>query len=157
MKCSFLWFWRQCRLDIWQKPAPPKDCWLYARMNWPETKSAICNNANDTVIALLNYAWIRTKLDTYIDSITENFAIVNPFAEKEHVQCKLFYIHPADFYIWSPWIAACSFLPKWNISLPDLRKNSFKWVYAKNAFYSVLSKNAIYNGSVSTCPARPTL
>lgn len=65
----------------------------------PETKSAICNNANDTVIALLNYAWIRTKLDTYIDSITENFAIVNPFAEKEHVQCKLFYIHPADFYI----------------------------------------------------------
>ena len=53
-------------------------------MNWPETKSAICNNANDTVITLLNYAWIRTKLDTYTDSITENFAIVNPFAGKEH-------------------------------------------------------------------------
>lgn len=47
-------------------------------------KSAICNNANDTVITLLNYAWIRTKLDTYTDSITENFAIVNPFAGKEH-------------------------------------------------------------------------
>ena len=60
-------------------------------------KSAICNNANDTVITLLNYAWIRTKLDTYIDSITENFAIVNPFAEKEHVQCKIFYIHPLTF------------------------------------------------------------
>ena len=49
-------------------------------------KSAICNNANDTVITLLNYAWIRTKLDTYTDSITENFAIVNPFAGKGHFQ-----------------------------------------------------------------------
>lgn len=45
-------------------------------------KSAICNNANDTVITLLNYAWIRTKLDTYMNSITENFVIVNPFAGK---------------------------------------------------------------------------
>ncbi len=45
-------------------------------------KSAICNNANDTVITLSNYAWIRTKLDTYMNSITENFVIVNPFAGK---------------------------------------------------------------------------
>lgn len=75
-------------------------------------KSAICNNANDTVITLLNYAWIRTKLDTYTDSITENFAIVNPFAGKEHftvfsaktpytaevsalVRCVRHYSHPA--------------------------------------------------------------
>lgn len=55
-------------------------------------KSAICNNANDAVITLLNYAWIRTKLDTYIDSITENFAIVNPFAGKGHFQHKSIYI-----------------------------------------------------------------
>ena len=55
-------------------------------------KSAICNNANDTVITLLNYAWIRTKLDTYTDSITENFAIVNPFAGKGHFQHKSIYI-----------------------------------------------------------------
>ena len=55
-------------------------------------KSVICNNANDTVVTLLNYAWIRTKLDTYIGSITENFAIVNPFAGKGHFQHKLIYI-----------------------------------------------------------------
>lgn len=55
-------------------------------------KSAICNNANDTVITLLNYAWIRTKLDTYTDSITENFAIVNPFAGKGHFQHESIYI-----------------------------------------------------------------
>ena len=52
-------------------------------------KSVICNNANDTVVTLLNYAWIRTKLDTYIDSITENFAIVNPFAGKGHFSAQI--------------------------------------------------------------------
>lgn len=97
-------------------------------------KSVICNNANDTVITLLNYAWIRTKLDTYIDSITENFAIVNPFAGKGHFM--LGFLHSSCCWLY---------------------QISFKRVYAKNASYSVLSKNAIYSGSVSTCPVRPTL
>ena len=64
-------------------------------------KSVICNNANDTVITLLNYAWIRTKLDTYTDSITENFAIVNPFAcyEELHTTGTNYIIHDIDLYI----------------------------------------------------------
>lgn len=45
-------------------------------------KSAICNKANGTWKALLNCAWLKTKPDTYADSIAEDRAIVNPFARK---------------------------------------------------------------------------
>lgn len=51
------------------------------------------------MITLLDCAWIRTKLDTYMNSITENFAIVNPFAGKGHFMLEIFDIHLVAVYI----------------------------------------------------------
>ena len=64
---SYSFFFLRNLLYLIQKPATHwLDCWLVPYEIGRKQKSAICNNTNDTSITLLNCAWIKTKLDTYI-------------------------------------------------------------------------------------------
>ncbi len=56
-----------------------KTAGLCPDINWPENKkSAICKNANDTVINSVKLCSALAKPDTDIEIITESTRIVNP-------------------------------------------------------------------------------